>query len=241
VAGGELLARWTNARLGTVEPQRFVEVAERSGQVHKLTRSAIATALELLAAMPAEQILSVNVSACDLQRAEIVDGLLAMVRAAPVDSARLCIEGTETAVMRNLDAAIYALGRFRAQGMTVALDDFGTGYSSLSNLHRLPLDKVKIDRSFALDLQNNCSASIVGAVVGLCNSIGLACIAEGAETSEQAATLRATGCDLMQGYLFGRPADPEDFLRSLAAPHNGKTERRNSHRSKRFASAQRSF
>ncbi|WP_333574019.1 putative bifunctional diguanylate cyclase/phosphodiesterase [Sphingomonas sp.] len=215
IVGGELLARWTSARLGIINPQQFVEVAERSAQIHKLTRNAVRSALKLLEELPGKQILSVNVSACDLQRAETVDELLSLVRRSSVDPARLCIEVTETAVMRNLDAAVNALGRFRAIGMEVALDDFGTGYSSLSNLHRLPLDKVKIDRSFALDLHNQCSASIVNAVIGLCKSLGLSCIAEGVETAEQGAALRAAGCDLMQGYYFGRPADPADFTRLL--------------------------
>lgn len=215
IVGGELLARWTSARLGIINPQQFVEVAERSAQIHKLTRSAVRSALKLLETLPGNQTLSVNVSACDLQRVETVNEILGLVRQSSINPARLCIEVTETAVMRNLDAAVEALGTFRSIGMEVALDDFGTGYSSLSNLHRLPLDKVKIDRSFALDSQNDCSASIVKAVVGLCSSLGLSCIAEGVETAEQAAALRATGCDLMQGYYFGRPGDPADFGRLL--------------------------
>jgi diguanylate cyclase (GGDEF)-like protein len=218
IVGGELLARWTSARLGVINPQQFVEVAERSAQIHKLTRNAVRSALKLLDVLPGKEVLSVNVSACDLQRAEVVDDILAMVRRSSIDPTRLCVEVTETAVMRNLDAAVKALTRFRAIGMLVALDDFGTGYSSLSNLHRLPLDKVKIDRSFALDLQNECSASIVNAVVGLCSSLGLSCVAEGVETAEQGAALRAAGCDLMQGYHFGRPTDPAEFVRLLVRP-----------------------
>lgn len=211
VVGGELLARWTSERLGVVEPQRFVEIAERSILIHTLTRNAMRRALELLEVLPAGQTLSINVSACDLQCADTVSAMLDMVSCSPVDPGRLCIEVTETAVMQNLDAAIDALSRFRAMGMEIALDDFGTGYSSLSNLHRLPLDKVKIDRSFALDLDNAYSLSIVHAVVSLCSSLGLVCIIEGVETTTQATNLQNIGCDLMQGYLFSYPMNAPVF------------------------------
>ncbi len=212
VVSGELLARWTNARCGVVEPQRFVEIAERSTLIHKLTQNAMRRALELLEILPADQTLSVNVSACDLHCADTVNAILDMVSNSPVDLGRLCIEVTETAAMRDIDAAISALSRFRAMGIVIALDDFGTGYSSLSNLHRLPLDKVKIDRSFAQDLNSAYSVSIVHAVVSLCNSLGLTCIVEGVETIAQATKLQNIGCDLMQGYLFSYPLDPQAFI-----------------------------
>lgn len=211
VVGGELLARWTSARLGVVEPQRFIEIAERSTLIHTLTRRAVGRALELLEVLPVSRTLAVNVSAFDLHCADTVNAILDLVSRSQVDPRRLCIEVTETAVMRNLDAAINALSRFRALGMEVALDDFGTGYSSLSNLHRLPLDKVKIDRSFALDLDNAYSVPIVHAVVSLCSSLGLICVVEGVETIGQATHLQKIGCDLMQGYLFSYPLDPAVF------------------------------
>jgi diguanylate cyclase (GGDEF)-like protein len=217
IVGGELLARWNSVRLGNVEPQRFVEIAERSVLIHKITRHVVRRALELLERLPTTYSLSVNVSASDLQRSDTVDGIIALVRTSPIEASRLCIEVTETAVMRDLEAAIEALGRFRAIGIKIALDDFGTGYSSLSNLHRLPLDKVKIDRSFAMDLGNPYSVSIVSAVVGLCSSLSLTCIVEGVETAAQAEKLQSIGCDLMQGYLFGRPEAPEPVIAALAA------------------------
>lgn len=212
VAGGELLARWTNTRLGVVEPQRFVKIAERNTLIHLLTRSAMRRALELLETLQPGQTLSVNVSACDLQCADTVNAIVDMARRSPVDLGRLCIEVTETAAMQDLDAAINALRRFRATGMEIALDDFGTGYSSLSNLRRLPLDKVKIDRSFAQDLDDAYSVSIVHAVVSLCSSLGLICIVEGVETIAQATKLEKIGCDLMQGYLFSYPLNIVVFV-----------------------------
>ncbi|NMN85146.1 diguanylate cyclase (GGDEF)-like protein [Novosphingobium sp. SG916] len=211
VVGGELLARWTSARLGVVEPQRFIGIAERSTVIHAITRNAMHCALELLEVLPPDKTLSVNVSACDLHCADTVDAILDMVRNSRADPCRLCIEVTETAVMRNLDVAVNALHRFRAIGMQVALDDFGTGYSSLSNLYRLPLDKVKIDRSFALNFDNIYSVSIVDAIVNLCHSLGLVCIVEGVETTSQAVKLQNIGCDLMQGYLFGYPLNAKVF------------------------------
>lgn len=216
VIGGELLARWTNARLGAVEPHRFVEIAERSTLIHVLTLSAVRRALRLLDVLPTDKTLSVNVSACDLQSVDTVEALLELVQNSSADPSRLCIEVTETAVMRNIDAAIGALCRFRQIGVQIALDDFGTGYSSLSNLHRLPLDKVKIDRSFARNFDNSYSVSIVDAVVNLCHSLGLVCIVEGVETVAQAMKLQTLGCDLMQGYLFSQPLNADVFV-SFAA------------------------
>jgi len=212
IVGGELLARWTSARLGAVEPQRFIEIAERSTLIHVVTRKALHRALELLEVLPPDKTLSVNVSACDLHCADTVDAMLAMVSKSSADPQRLCIEVTETAVMRNLDAAIAALQRFRAIGIQIALDDFGTGYSSLSNLHRLPLDKVKLDRSFALNFDNRYSVSIIDAVVTLCHSLELACIVEGVETATQAIKLQSIGCYLMQGYLFSYPLNAQVFV-----------------------------
>lgn len=223
VVGGELLARWTSTRLGTVEPQRFIEIAERSTLIHVVTRKAMQHALELLEVLPPDKILSVNVSACDLHCADTVDAMLAMVGNSPADPRRLCIEVTETAVMRNLDAAIAALQRFRAIGIQVALDDFGTGYSSLGNLNRLPLDKVKLDRSFALNFDNHYSVSIIHAVVNLCHSLGLACIVEGVETASQAIKLQNIGCDLMQGYLFSYPLNAQVFI-AFAAHWSAQSE-----------------
>lgn len=210
--GGEVLVRWNSPRLGGVEPQRFIAIAERSNLIHRITMTVVDKALHVMKAVPSSVSISVNVSACDINAPEVVDEIIARVRASGVDPSRLWIEVTETAVMRDMGAAIEALSAFRKAGIKVALDDFGTGYSSLSNLHRLPLDRVKIDRSFASDLENPYSMSIAMAVVGLCKTLRLSCLAEGVETAQQAALLRTMGCDLLQGYLFGRPQATGAFV-----------------------------
>jgi diguanylate cyclase (GGDEF)-like protein len=218
LVGGEILVRWNSGRLGPIDPERFIGVAERSTLIHRITANVASRALHVLTLIPDDLFLSVNISACDLNSPETVEAILRSIEKSGQDPSRLCVEVTETAVMRDMDAAIRALARFRSVGIKVALDDFGTGYSSLSNLHRLPLDKVKIDRSFAKDIDTGYSGSIANAVVGLCRTRGLTCIAEGVETWEQASALREMGCDLMQGYLFGRPLTPKSFA-SLA--HGG--------------------
>lgn len=216
LVGGEILVRWNSERLGRVEPERFITVAERSALIHRITLNVTGRALDILRTVPSSVAVSVNISACDINSPETVAAILRAIAQSGQDPARFWIEVTETAVMRDMDAAIDALRRFRTCGVRVALDDFGTGYSSLSNLHRLPLDKVKIDRSFVHDLQDNYSNSIAKAVVGLCGGLGLRCIAEGVETEGQARILRDLGCDLLQGYLFSRPISAAQFAQRAA-------------------------
>ncbi|WP_188055943.1 putative bifunctional diguanylate cyclase/phosphodiesterase [Sphingosinithalassobacter sp. CS137] len=217
IVGGEVLVRWTSPQLGSVSPERFIAIAERSTIIHRITLSVVERALQLLAQLPEHYSLSVNVSACDLNAPETISAILSAVRRSRSDPGRLWIEVTETAVMRDLDAAIEALNMLRGAGLKIALDDFGTGYSSLSNLHRLPLDRVKIDRSFANDLGNSYSSSISRAVIGLCETLELSCVAEGVETAEQAALLREMGCTLLQGYFIAKPLPIAQFLALDAA------------------------
>lgn len=210
--GGEVLARWDSPRLGPVSPTAFITIAERSSLIHRITLVIVRRALALLGRLPDTISLSVNISACDLTSRATMAAIVDAVARSGVDPARLWIEVTETAVMRDTEAAIQALRGLRANGIKIALDDFGTGQSSLSNLHRLPLDKVKLDRSFINDLDDPGSRSIAMSVVELCRTLDLLCVAEGVETARQLATLRAMGCTLIQGYLFSPPRPVGQFL-----------------------------
>lgn len=206
----EALARWQSPELGTVSPDRFIPVAERVGLINELTQILLAKALRAMAAWPAHIALSFNLSMADITAPEAVDRLCSLIEASGVDPARLQFEATETAMIDDFAQAQAGLARLKALGVSLSLDDFGTGYSSLSYVHRLPVDKLKIDRSFTQGLLKDDSArKIIRSILELSRSLKLDCVVEGVETHEQAALLQKLGCRTMQGYLFHRPMAPE--------------------------------
>jgi EAL domain-containing protein (putative c-di-GMP-specific phosphodiesterase class I) len=151
--------------------------------------------------------LSVNLSPKDLRSADLLEAMGDILEATGLAANRLEIELTETAVINDLEASRQVLEQVRALGVGVVLDDFGTGYASLTHLHGLPVNRVKIDRSFVgRSEEDDDAASIVRALVGLAHSLNLAVVAEGIETPGQVALLQALGCDEGQGYLFAEPA-----------------------------------
>jgi predicted signal transduction protein with EAL and GGDEF domain len=208
----EGLARWTSPSLGEVAPDRFVAAAERCGMIHSLTLLLLRKALADGARMPASVGLSFNLSAHDLASPETVIAILALVRQSGIDPSRLTLELTETALMRDFAQAKDAITTLRALGIQIALDDFGTGYSSLGYVHRLPLDKIKIDRSFISGLDTEVGYSLISTILDLCQNLGLDGIAEGIETPEQLAAVRRHGCRYIQGYFVGRPMPIADLL-----------------------------
>lgn len=213
ISAYEALARWKSPTLGNVPPGTFIRAAERAGMIGQLTEVLMRKALEAIANWPDHIRLSINLSTRDVVSNKTVDMLLGMIEDSGVDPRRLDIEVTETAVMRNFALAAENLRRFADCGIGVALDDFGTGHSSLSYVHKLPLTKIKIDRSFIVDIDTNeLSRSIVKSIVDLSRNIGCICVVEGMETAEQVAALRGLGCRMMQGYYFARPQRLEETL-----------------------------
>ncbi|XYD06911.1 EAL domain-containing protein [Methylobacterium sp. NMS12] len=206
----EALARWHSPELGTVSPDRFIPVAERIGLINELTQILLAKALRAMAAWPAHVSLSFNLSMADITAPEAITRLCAAITASGIDPARLQFEATETAMIDDFAQAQAGLARLKALGVSLSLDDFGTGYSSLAYVHRLPVDKLKIDRSFTQGLLEHDSArKIIRTILELSHSLNLDCVVEGVETPEQAALLRKLGCRTMQGYLFHRPMAAE--------------------------------
>lgn len=208
--GFEMLARWPHPTRGMVPPAEFIPVAEEIGLIGPMTERLLRLACGIATTWPAGVSLACNVSALQLRDR----GLPAMVRAALDESGfpahRLELEITESALVGDLDLARTLLGELKALGVRLALDDFGTGYSSLRHLQMLPFDKIKIDASFVGAMANDVeSRKIVAAVVGLGHSLGLPTVAEGVEEPETAALLRGLGCDVGQGWLFGRPGPAE--------------------------------
>jgi diguanylate cyclase (GGDEF)-like protein/PAS domain S-box-containing protein len=233
--GLEALVRWRHPTRGLLPPGEFIDLAEDSGLIVPLGYWVIGEACRQAAAWrqlrnEAGQeawrlMMSINVSPRQLVERNFASRLIEIVNASGVDRDTLLLEVTETTVMRDPDHAIAVLETLKAQGMHICIDDFGTGYSSLSYLKRLPVETLKIDRSFVDGLgQEQEDTAIVRAVIGMADSLRLLCVAEGVETPEQVAALGALGCHIAQGFLFGRPLSsdalapfPRDDLSSWSA------------------------
>jgi diguanylate cyclase (GGDEF)-like protein len=202
----EALARWRNPELGDVPPMTFIVAAERSGMIAQLTPLLLRKALEGALNWPENVRISFNLSAEDVGSTLSILKLIAVIQQSGVKANRIDFEITETGVMRNLAQASQALNALRALGARISLDDFGTGYSSLSCIRELPLDKVKIDRSFISRIEIDPAARLIlKTMIGMCSDLGHDCIVEGVETAEQISFLRAEGASFMQGYAFARP------------------------------------
>jgi diguanylate cyclase (GGDEF)-like protein/PAS domain S-box-containing protein len=215
--GAEALARWPHAQKGMISPSEFIPVAESTGLILPLGALMLKTACRQLArwsADPATEHLaiSINVSALQIRQKNFVEEVRANIEQTGANPHRLKIELTESTLVSNVDDVIAKMEKLKAIGIGFSLDDFGTGYSSLSYLKRLPLDQLKIDRSFVKDiLVDSNDAAIAQMIIALSKSLGLSVIAEGVETEEQYAFLAQHGRLNYQGYLFGRPLPPEDF------------------------------
>ncbi len=210
LVGFEILARWQHARRGMVMPDAFIGLAESTGLIGDMTYSLLRRAAADAENWPEHLYLALNISPIHLKKTDLADDILSILRDTGFDPLRLEVEITESALVGNMDIAKRSLLSLQRAGVRVALDDFGTGYSSLVHLRQLPLNKVKIDRSFvshSLDDAEN--GKIVVAIVGLGKSLGIATTAEGIETKEVALSLAALGCDYGQGYFFAQPMTPE--------------------------------
>jgi len=221
VRGVEALARWDSPAGGRVPPDKFIAVAEKAGIINQITKVLLAKALRAAMHWPNNVFLSFNLSAHDIGTTQCVDELVEIVRNSGFPTERLCFEITETAVMQDSERATEALLKLHKMGIQIALDDFGTGQSSLSAVRSLPLDRVKIDRSFVVELESDKSArAVMQTVIDLCHNLELQCIVEGVETEAQLEALREMRCYHIQGYLFARPMSAEDMDRFLAADSN---------------------
>ena len=202
----EALARWNSPMLGAVSPMVFIAASERTGLINRITEILFAKALTALRSWPEAVDLSFNLSVQNLASTALIERLRDMVLASGIAADRIAFEITETSLMRDFDQARDMLLVFKAMGAKIALDDFGTGYSSLHYVHKLPLDRIKIDRSFIAEVvKDQVSRDIVKSIVDLCRNLKMTCVVEGVETAEQMLILRTLGCAAMQGYYFGRP------------------------------------
>lgn len=204
MVGAEALLRWTSAKHGAVSPATFVPLAEQNGTIIDIGSWVAHEACRKAMDAGWEGRISINVSPVQFQHGDVVAMVASALSKSGFPAERLEVEVTESLLVQEGDIA-KTLRRLRALGVSIAIDDFGTGYSSLSYLWSLPLDKLKIDQSFVRQLDNVRSASIVEAIVLLSHKLDLTIVVEGVETEEQCAHLSALGCQIAQGYLFGRP------------------------------------
>jgi len=218
----EALLRWRHPQHGMVGPQEFIALAEETGLILALGRWVLQQACRTLQhwqanPMAARLSLAINVSARQLREPGFVDEVRAVLQAFPVDPALLKLEITESMLLDNIEQSISTMRALKALGVCFSLDDFGTGYSSLNYVKRLPLDQIKIDQSFVRDiLLDPNDAAICRTIVAMGRSLGLHVVAEGVETEAQWQLLLGEGCDIAQGYLFGRPMPLQSFDAWLA-------------------------
>lgn len=210
----EALVRWEDPELGTIEPSRFVPLAEQHGLIDDLTQWGLRTILRQWLDWCEEGIdtcIALNISALSLQHLDFPDLVERMCRVLDVPTDRLVLELTEGAT-QPLIKLMDTLTRFRIKGIGLAIDDFGTGYSSLMQLRHLPFTEVKIDQAFIADIDRSRDCRlIVQAITDLAHALGLKATAEGVETIDQLHLVREVGCDLAQGYLFAQPLDPQEL------------------------------
>jgi diguanylate cyclase (GGDEF)-like protein len=215
VVGLEALVRWNHPQRGFLPPDAFVGVAEDAGLIGLLTEWVLKTALDQLAVLHARGhalTVSVNLSARSMNDAGLPAAILVLLEDSGMAAQYLTLELTESAVMANPGEALAILTDLDRMGIGLSIDDFGTGYSSLAYLRRLPVDEIKIDKSFVMDMATNESdAVIVRSIIDLAHNLALKVTAEGVEARAVWETLTHWGCDLSQGYLMGRPMSAEDL------------------------------
>jgi EAL domain-containing protein (putative c-di-GMP-specific phosphodiesterase class I) len=218
IAGFEVLARWQHGKLGSIAPDNFIPVVEKCGLINQLTRKILEKAFAAAPLLPDSLTLAVNFSPMQLLDFRVPGIVEDTARTAGFSLRRLTVEITESALLDDLPRVKSVVREFKEMHCRLSLDDFGTGYSSLNHLQALPFDKLKIDRQFVAAMtQNRESGRIVAAMVGMGQSLGLTTVAEGVENEEQARMLIWHGCDMAQGWLYGRPVPAAEIQRMVSA------------------------
>jgi EAL domain-containing protein (putative c-di-GMP-specific phosphodiesterase class I) len=214
--GVEALVRWNHPDLGLVPPSRFISLAEDTGYINQLGKWVLIQACHQMVRWQEAGLhvpkMAVNLSARQFERGSIATMVGDVLRETGLEPHRLQLEVTESVIMNTGDALVF-INDLHSIGVGLAIDDFGTGYSSLAYLKQMPVQTLKIDRSFIKDISTDVNDEAIAiAIIQLGKSMNLSVIAEGVETGEQAAFLLRHGCNLAQGYFYSRPAAPDDLL-----------------------------
>jgi len=221
ITGFEALLRWNHPHHGRISPADFIPLAEETNLIGEIGAWVLKQACLEAVKWPARIKVAVNLSATQFEHRKVALDVVAALASSHLPADRLEVEITEAAMLRNTDSVVATLHQLRELGVRISMDDFGTGYSSLSYLRRFPFDKIKIDRCFVQDLETDQNAaSIIRAVIGLGAVLGISTNAEGVETREQLARLRAEGCTEVQGFLLSPPIPSSKIPELLGDPRN---------------------
>lgn len=219
VAGFEVLMRWPNQAGMQSTPDEFIPIAEESGLIHAMGDWSIkrmSADFKMLSSISSDFFVSINISVKQFEKSDFIEKITRELKSQGVDKERVVLEVTETALMREPESSIQIMQQLSKLGFKFALDDFGTGYSSMNYLRRLPINHIKIDKSFVDGMfENKHDAAIVDATISLARSLDLKVIAEGVETEEQKAHLIKVGCQYLQGYLFSKPVPLAELVKML--------------------------
>jgi EAL domain-containing protein (putative c-di-GMP-specific phosphodiesterase class I) len=226
MTSAEALIRWNDPRTGLVPPAMFIPILEETGLINEVGRWALHKAMEdclrwRAAGLPAMRI-AVNVSQLQLRNTNFIDEIRRVIALYPHAAAGLELEITESLIMEDVQHSIDTLTAIRAMGITFAIDDFGTGFSSLSYLAKLPVDTLKIDRAFVIEMDTAQGLALVSTIIILARALKLKVVAEGVETETQSRQLLSLNCDEMQGFLFSKPVPTEIFEAKFLVPVSGK-------------------
>jgi EAL domain-containing protein (putative c-di-GMP-specific phosphodiesterase class I) len=221
IVGTEALVRWSHPERGLLSPAAFLPVAERTGQIVELGGITLHLACRQIARWGARDLrvpVSVNVAVEQLRRGDLPSLVAQELAGSSIDPRLLCLELTESSFLQNVTSDLDQLAELRAMGVHLAIDDFGTGYSSLAYVQNLPVDRLKIDISFVRRIARDQRARhLVNAIIGMAEALQLDVVAEGVEREDQREVLAQLGCRGAQGFLFGRPMSPGDFMELLQA------------------------
>jgi len=217
LTGLESLVRWQSKELGPIPPNRFIPIAENSGLMPELGRYIIRKSLDEAGKLISSNCsVSINVSIKQFFSDDFFEYFLAQVDQSQIDKSRIKIEITESLFIQDLDYVLGMINQFKAEGIAVSLDDFGTGYSSLSLLKNLPIDELKIDKSFVDDIVEDKDARLLlQGIIDIAHKMGITIVAEGVETGEQKQILDDLGCEVFQGYYFYKPLPIKDVIRAF--------------------------
>ena len=230
VMGFEALMRWNHARFGFVPPDEFIALAEQTGRITQLTQWMLRTVcrqIDLWAQQGERVCVAINLSAQDVMDITLPERIHLLLQDYQLGPEQLRLEVTESALIQDPALAQSNLNALRDAGLHIAVDDYGTGYSSLSQLKRLPVQELKIDKSFILKLDHDSEDRIiVRSTIELAHSLGLSVVAEGVETEASRRLLATMGCDVLQGYLISRPMPSDQIISWLGHYRNGDTTAR---------------
>jgi EAL domain-containing protein (putative c-di-GMP-specific phosphodiesterase class I) len=216
LVGFEALARWNHSQLGAISPDAFIPIVQKCGFINTLTRKLLEQTFVVTPLLTGSLRLSINLSPLQLADETLPGQIAAVAERGSFSMERLTVEMTQSALLDDLACAQSVASEMKSMQCRLALDNFGTGHSSLFHLRALPFDELKIDRSFVQAVTRNAdSMKIVRALVSLASSMGMVTVAEGVETKEQASMMHDLGCEMAQGWLFGKPASAEEIPRMI--------------------------